>query len=307
MLTPEQLANRKSGIGGSEVAAILGLSPWRTALDVYLDKVGDGTPQVEHKRMRRGSALEPLILAEFERRMGVEIDRLPYSPEPLRSPLYPWMLANLDGRMGSDTIVEAKTSFSADGWGEDGSDEVPPYYQTQAAHYMEVTGANVCFLPALFGLDGLDWRPVDQDDGSVIWTPQIAEDADFRIYTIVRDDAFIADLIEVERAFWHDHVLARVPPDPVTAADAKKLWPRDNGSRIELPDEIAAQVEYLKELRQEIKALEVRDKAICDALKIAAGEALTLSHNGIDLATYKWQKRREYTVKETEFRVLRIK
>lgn len=309
MLNAAQIEARRAGIGGSDVAALLGLSPWKTELDVYLDKIGEGSPYKETKRQRRGSAIEPLILRKFEERMGVKVQRF---RDALVSARHPFMRANLDGRMPTGQLVEAKAAWSSDDWGDDGSAEVPAYYQTQACHYFEVTEAEVCFFPVLFGMDGLDWEPIDvpaEDDGgqNLVWVPKIADDADFRIFVIERDASFVADVVEAERAFWHDHVLARVPPQPVNREDAAKLWKRDNGKAVEVDESIAAKIAALKELRARIKDLKERDDAIVDELAIAFGEAAVMKHAGAELATYKHQKRKGYTVAETEFRALRLK
>lgn len=300
------LEDRRRGIGGSDVAAILGLSPWKSPLDVYLDKKGLSGPDKGNKRQRRGQAVEPLILRKFEERMGIQVQRC---REPLVSANHKFMRANLDGRMPdlSRAIAEAKCAWSPDGWGEDGSGDVPAYYQTQVCHYFEVADADVCFLPVLFGMDGLDWEPVQAKDGEVVWTPKIADDADFRVFTIERDQSFVNDVIEAERAFWHDHVLAHIPPDPVSREDAMKLWSRDNGKALTVDSGIATKVERLKELHAQQKELKEREDFIVDQLTVAFGEASVIKYDGIDLATYKPQKRRGYTVAETEFRVLRLK
>jgi putative phage-type endonuclease len=182
------LERRRAGIGGSDVAALLGLSRWRTPLDVFLDKTGQAEPTPDNEPMLWGRLLEPLVIAEFSRRNGITVDGL---TGVLEHPEHPWMLASLDGWAPDlRAVVEAKTARTADGWGEPGSDEIPAYYQTQVAHYMAVTGAQMAFIPVLIGA------------------------SDFRTYQVERDEDFIADLVEAERAFWHDHVLANVPPRP---------------------------------------------------------------------------------------------
>lgn len=298
------LEERRKGIGGSDVAAILGLSPWKSPLDVYLDKIGEAPPDKETKRQRRGQAIEPLILRKFEERMGVQVARF---REPLVSEAHPFMRANLDGRMPEGgQIVEAKCAWSPEGWGEDGSSEVPAYYQTQACHYFAVTGAEVCFFPVLFGMDGLDWQAVETPAGPV-WSPVIADDADFRIFTVTRDEAFVADVVEAERAFWHEHVLARVPPAPTSREDALKLWTRDNGKAVDVDTTVAALVDELKHLRAQKKELDERDRYIVDQLTVAFGEASVMTFGGAEIATYKTTKRKAYTVAAAEYRVLRLK
>jgi putative phage-type endonuclease len=290
------LAERRTGIGGSDVAAILGLSRWKTPLDVYLDKRGELPPQPDNDAMLWGRILEPVILAEFSRRHGVAVEK----PDGVvRDPQFPWMLASLDGWAPEmDAVVEVKTARSADGWGEPGTDEIPAYYETQVAHYLAVTGARLAFIPVLIGA------------------------ADFRVYQVERDDSFIADLFEAERAFWHDHVLAGVPPEPINAADAARLWKRDNGLAIEVAAEVADDVEELRALKVKAKDVGERIESIEDRLKVAFRDAAEVSHGGKTLATFKAQTRKSLDTKaltaahpdlaeqfrtESTFRVLRLK
>jgi putative phage-type endonuclease len=292
----EWLQARQAGIGGSDVAPILGLSRWKTPLDVFLDKTGQSGPQPESEPMLWGTLLEPVILGEFSRRHGVEVQKpigILFDMEK------PWMLASLDGFAPElEAIVEVKTARTADGWGDDGTDEIPAYYQTQVAHYMAVTGARLAFVPVLIGA------------------------ADFRTYRVERDDRFINDLVEAERAFWHDHVLAGIPPEPINAADAARLWQRDNGGVIEVSGEIVDDVEELRALKAQAKDLEERIGSIEDRVKIAFRDALSISFEGKSFATYKAQTRRSLDTKaltaahpdlaeqfrtESTFRVLRIK
>lgn len=304
VLTGEQgsreqwLAKRRLGIGGSDVAAILGLSRWKTPLDVYLDKTGQLPAQPDSEPMLWGRLLEPLILDEFQRRHGIVVER---GNEGLISqhPQFPWMLASLDGWAPEvPAVVECKTARSADGWGEAGTGEIPAYYQTQVAHYLAVTGAQIAFVPVLIGA------------------------SDFRVYQVERDDGFVEDLIEAEAAFWHDHVLAGVPPEPVNAADAARLWARDTGETIEVAPEVADDVEELQALKVQAKDLEERIGSIEDRIKIAFRDASAIAVAGKQLATFKAQTRRGVDSKaivaahpelaeqfrtESTFRVLRLK
>ncbi len=290
------LAQRRTGIGGSDVAAILGLSRWKSPLDVYLEKTSQAEPVAETEPMRWGTLLEPVILAEFSRRTGVVVEK---PRDIIRDPGCPWMLASLDGWAPElEAVVELKTARSAEGWGEDGSGEIPAYYQTQVAHYLAVTGARIAFVPVLIGA------------------------AEFRVYQVERDDLLIRDMVEAERAFWHDHVLAGVPPEPVNAADAARLWGRDNGETIEVAGEIADDVEELRHLKAQAKEIEERIGSIEDRMKVAFREASAISYCGRTLATFKAQTRKGFDTKslsaahpdlaeqfrtETTFRSLRLK
>lgn len=290
------LAERRTGIGGSDVAAILGLSRWKTPLDVYLDKTGQSPAQPDSEPMLWGRLLEPLIIGEFSRRHGVEVTKL---DSIVRDPERPWMLASLDGWAPEmEAVVEAKTARTADGWGDSGTDDIPAYYATQVTHYLAVTGARLAFIPVLIGA------------------------ADFRVYQVQRDDRFVADLIEAERAFWHDHVLSGVPPEPINAADAARLWKRDNGQTIEVAAEVADDVEELRALKSQAKDIEERIGSIEDRLKIAFRDSAEIACGGKTLATFKAQTRKSIDTKaltaahpdlaeqfrtESTFRVLRLK
>jgi putative phage-type endonuclease len=292
----EWLAQRRTGIGGSDVAAILGLSRWKSPLDVYLDKTGQAASTAETEPMRWGTLLEPVILAEFSRRTGVTVEK---PRDIIRDPGFPWMLASLDGWAPElEAVVEVKTARTSDGWGDDGSGEIPAYYQTQVAHYMAVTGATIAFVPVLIGA------------------------SEFRVYQVERDEVLIRDMVEAERVFWHDHVLAGVPPEPVNAADAARLWSRDSGETIEVAGEVADDVEELRHLKAQAKEIEERIGSIEDRLKVAFRDASAIAYGGKTLATFKAQTRKGFDSKalvaahpdlaeqfrtETTFRSLRLK
>lgn len=269
----EWLEARRSGIGGSDVAAILGVSKWKTAVDVYFEKIGEAEPQAESDAMRWGTILEPVIREEFQRQTGIELVE---PPQLIRSSAHPFMIASLDGMTVDGEIVECKTARSADGWGEAGSDEIPIHYQTQVAHYLAVTGARLAFVPVLIGA------------------------SDFRVYQVERCDSFIADLVEAERAFWSDHVLTRIPPEPVNADDAARLWARDNGATVEIDGSIADDVDELKRLKEEEKELAGRISEVSDRIRIAFGEAAAIAFEGKTLATYKAQSSKRLDSKALE-------
>lgn len=260
----EWLEQRRGGIGGSDVAGILGLSKWSTPLDVYLSKIGQAEEKELTPAMYWGNILESVIRDEFQCQTGIEL-------ATGLQPIYRargengFMLASLDGLTKDGQIVECKTARSDADWGEAGSGEIPVYYQTQVQHYMSVLGAQLAYVPVLIG-------------GS-----------DFRIYVVERDQNFIEDMIEAERAFWFDHVCAKVPPDPLNATDAKKIWPRDSGDALEVDEVTAEFVAKLKSLKQELKALEEHVEFFDDRVRLSFKDAAMLTHKGVPLATYKAQ------------------
>lgn len=182
---------RRRGIGGSDAAAVLGVSPWRTPLEVWLDKTGrvgpDDLSGVEAVAM--GVELEPVVRRMYrDRHPEATVRRV---NAVLRSRAWDFAQASLDGVTSDPAlgvgVLEIKTGGSMDGW-EDG--RVPEHYLCQVTHYLAVTGYAFADVAALVGDHGLHY--VER--------------------RVVRDDADISDVMAVERTFWQDYVLADVMP-----------------------------------------------------------------------------------------------
>lgn len=185
-LTTEQQALRLNGIGSSEIAAVVGLNPYRGPHDIYNEKRGIAAPFEGNEATEFGNRLESVILDWYEEQTGQKLDRTNVSRA---HPDAPWMLATVDA-LAADRIVEAKTASwtQVDRWGETGTDQVPDEYLVQVAWQMAV----------------LD---VDRADIAVLL------DRSFRIYTVHRNMDLERQLIAKGRAFWHDNVLAGEPPE----------------------------------------------------------------------------------------------
>ncbi|MGW1679356.1 YqaJ viral recombinase family nuclease [Saccharopolyspora sp. NPDC002376] len=154
--SPEWHALRADGLGGSEIAAVLGLSPFESRFSLWHRKRGEAAPQAENDEMRAGRYLEPAVAAMFAdahpelrlRRAGT-----------YRSKARPWQIANPDrivtGPDGRE-VLEIKTARAADGWGEPGTDEIPVYYRAQVLWYLDVLGLSRARVAVLIG--GVDFR-----------------------------------------------------------------------------------------------------------------------------------------------------
>lgn len=263
MLTQEQKQARKTGIGGSDVAAILGLSPWKTALQLYMEKRGELDSDQDNRFTKWGSILEPVILAEYEQQTGQKVSR----PEQLiRSYRYPFMIANVDGLIeksenGKRTyckIVEIKTAmqFKSNEFGEVNTDALPDYYLTQVHHYMTVLDAHETDVAVLIGGN------------------------DFRIYNVKRDLEISKMLIEKEAAFW-EMVSNGIPPAIINAEDW--LLRFENTAKDEEIEATESDLKLLKMLYQtkvQIKTLEVLENTIKNQLLVKMGENKKLVFNG---------------------------
>lgn len=281
----EFLRRRQSGIGGSDISAVLGISPWKTPLAVWQSKVLPITPddvQEMSEAAYWGTALEDLVAREYAKRTGHTIQRI---TAQLKHPKHDWLVSNLDrvivtpgsrarvdsnGMLqGADFVLEVKTAsaYKAQDWGKDGDEEaIPLHYQAQAMGYLAVTGLPYCEFATLIG-------------GQKFVTKRLE-----------RDEDVIKTIIERCEAFWFDNVVARKQPDPVNADDVLRLFPSDNGKAIEASTEALIAYNEAVALRQQIsEAEEDLDKRI-EVIKLALGESAVLATNGKPLLTWKASK-----------------
>jgi putative phage-type endonuclease len=238
------LAERRKGLGASDCAAALGLSPYRTPLDLYYEKLGELPPEPETPAMRRGKRREAMVLDEYAEDRDVTLVEQVF----VRHPALPWMTATLDGVVPGDdyprpgVIVEAKWvgGRMARDWGEPGTDDVPRHVLAQAMHQLIVAGGERCDVAAVIAGGDLQVYPVRLD-------PRVAA-------------AITAGLGE----FWH-RVRTRDPDPawlslPADAGHLARLWPGCEGE-VELDDEALFQAEGYSLISAEIRRLErARDR-----------------------------------------------
>lgn len=141
--SPEWHAARANGIGGSEIAAVLGLSPYESRFSLWHRKKGLIGPVEETEQMYWGKVDEPGICQRF-----AELHpNLRVSPAPTYAAAdRPWQIANPDRLVGDLELLEAKTSRDDEGWGEPGTDQIPVHYRCQCLWYLDVTGARRCWV-----------------------------------------------------------------------------------------------------------------------------------------------------------------
>lgn len=210
--------DRRKYLGGSDIAAILGLSPWKNAVDLWLDKI---KPRVEDganwAAKRRGSRLEPYILDMIREDHGLEI--VSHGNRYIDRE-HDFLAAEIDfeyrdPETGEIENGEIKTvhPFKKKEWGETETDNLPLYYLTQVHHGMGVRHARRC---RVFALIGDELRP----------------------YIVERDDELINSLRGHARDFWHKYVLPKVQP-PLNFDDGrdaietlKRLYPGTDGTVI---------------------------------------------------------------------------
>lgn len=280
----EWLEARRTGIGGSDIAAVLGLSPWRSPLDVWKDKVGQAEPQEINEKMEWGILLEDLVARKWARTFGKLVRRV---NQVLRHPLLP-MVANIDraiheagtmpvvnGQFRTKEFLECKTAseYSKHLWGEEGTDEIPEYYITQCLHYLGITGCDVCHVAVLIG-------------GS-----------DFRAYKVLRDDEAIGIMWDAAAKWWRDYVVTRNPPPPRTIEEAQALFPRHKDAKsITVSEHTKGLILSLRAMQEVRKDAENKEKELKDliASEMRDAEAL-VDASGRPLLTWKASKDSEKT------------
>jgi len=272
-LTPEQLAMRKYSLGGSDAAVAVGISPYKTPLELYFEKTGLKEPDdiSDNNAVYWGVRLEEIIAEEYIRRTGNEVD---FPKDTFYHPDHVFITAHVDGRMQADKkLLECKTAnlYLEKEWGEIESDEVPLHYIVQCQHYMSVFDYDVTDLAVLIG------------------------GQDYRIYTLQRDNELIDNLINAEQVFW-----ARVknldPPPPSNNDDLKLIYGQDSGGAIESTAEIEATLASLKSLKANIKTMDTEKTELEFLLKKYMEDNTTLLQAGSlkALATWKTQKNNRF-------------
>jgi putative phage-type endonuclease len=271
MSREEWLAHRRTGLGGSDAAACMGMDPYKTPLQLYREKRGE-VPEPDlsqNEAVQSGILLEPFIRERYEARTGRKVHRV---NQMLRDPEYPFMLANLDGRIvGEKGLFEAKTAGfwaaqKSEDWGdttdENPSDLAPAKYAWQCLHYMRVGGYDYADLAAFIAGQFL------------------------KIYRIQRDDALIARLIEAEADMWRRIQEGDAPP-PTSLDDVKGLYPNSVDRSIEAIGEIVQMVGNVQFAKSQIKALEQEIEPLEIAIKAYMGEADRLTYGGEPITTWR--------------------
>lgn len=284
------LEQRRTGIGGSDAPVLYGVHPWETMFSVWASKARGAKDEKGGWPLRLGKVLEPVTRDLYCEETGrVICDGVTNMRHP--DPELGFMIANTDGTIQTvpdqegPGVYEGKTTsvFNAAQW----SEGVPLYYQIQVQHYLAVTGLRWGSLCVLILGDREPLRWVD----------------------IERNEQFIDDLVERERRFWHDHVLADSPPAPdgkePTSQALKLLHPQDNGEIVQLGVEVHDSAERLSDIDDRMKELGQVREELRQQIKLAIGDATFGRFPDGTGFSWKTQDRKAYTVKASTSRVLR--
>ena len=272
--SPEWHEFRKSGIGASEVGAVLGVCPWKSPVDVWLEKMGRVAPFAGNAATYWGNLLEDLVAKEYAKQVGLKVRRFNYT---LRRGV---MIADIDrlvhpdgklpavqDRIVTDRAMDAKTSRDRSLW----SDGLPMSYEAQGLSYMAV-------MPTVTRMDFACLFMAERDLG---------------IFPLDRDESSIAEILERIEAWWARHIVGQTAPDPMSEDDCKKLWGRHRPTTVcfATPEVEAALATLAKAKsgKEEAAAAEAEAKRTVMAL-MQENESLKSADGSKVLATWKSNK-----------------
>lgn len=235
--------NRQGFIGGSDIASIFGVSPWKTAYELWEEKTSgwqQESSEARDKVLNRGKKLEPLVIEMLQEERDIYIwerNQVHVDPE------FPFLRAEIDfeyvieeNHIGNGD-VKTVHPFAAKEWGEEGTDEFPIYYCLQFMHGLMVTRRQVCMVAALIGAD------------------------DLRVYEVRRDEELIAEIRKRAVSFWYDNIANRVPPPIQNSEDAAKMLSRFQGFAIEADEATQRELRLIKGIEAAEKLLEAKREA----------------------------------------------
>ena len=284
-----QQADRSKFLGGSDVAAVMGLSPWSTPVELWMQKTGrmpkEEPDAARRKMFARGHALEPfirdMVIAKLEE-MGLTVEVVAINKRYADAD-YPFLACEIDFELvltgeieigGKLYALDAEhinadaksvSGFARKKWGEESTEDMPIEYAAQFMHGLGITGRGKCLVAALRSFDDVD------------------------IYWTLRDDETITAMRAKSVEFWNDCVLADVAPDPMNFSDIKALFPLDNGQATDATPDIAEKVQALRSVKARIKALEQDEEELTFAIGEFISPNAMLKYDGKEIATWKAQ------------------
>ena len=254
MLSSEQLALRLTGIGASEIGAVLEAEgAWESSLSVWARKVGVSQPSEGPvpEYIELGNLLEPAIATLYCRRNpDVELREC----GTLVHPKDPIQIATPDRLIvGQPKGLQIKKAMSRGKWGAEGTDEVPENILCQVQWEMSVANLDLEDVPVLF------------------WGSKLV------VYTVRRDDELIGHMVDLAHKWWTDHVIARRPPEPdgreQTKATLNSMFRESSGQMIPAPPNGQDLAVRYKDASKRAEMALCEKEALGNALRLAIGEA----------------------------------
>lgn len=256
----EWLKAREAGIGASEVAAILGLSPWDSPFSLWLKKTHQVPPTEENDAMRRGHYLEDAVVQWWMHETGEQVIKASADDIIYVHPEHSYMRVTPDRIVkGRKKILEVKSTAIQMG------DTIPDYYLAQVQYQMYVTGIHEAELIYIQG--GLT----------------------FGRFMVAYDEEFANFIAQEVTKFWYNNVLGGQEPDAINVSDLAVKVPKSTPEKsIQADDTALAQIAEIREKKAQYEALGKEIETLQDSLKMfmTDSEAI-LDESGNVLLTWK--------------------
>lgn len=250
---------RLTGIGASEISAVMGVNRYEAALMVYARKLGSiGLAEDDAGEPAYwGSRLERIVAEEFSLRTGLQHE---WQGDLLRSTIYPWALCTLDGLVSAEAVpLECKTTTVY--LEEDWADGTPHHYVLQCQQQMLVTGTTRCYVGCLIGGQRFVWDVVE------------------------RDEILISQIIVAGNEFWR-RVQAQDPPAPDGSDSSEQALRALNEQhneelkqRIDLATSMNSVAEELEQVKWQLKEVKASEKTL-DAKRKQLQQTIRLAMRG---------------------------
>lgn len=273
--------NRSNFLGGSDIGALLGVSKYRSAMDVWIEKTGKRVNHTNSFALRFGSFAESFIADEYSLLTGEHIVDHPHG---IAHPQHSFCVGHIDrfvldskelplfannGTLNAKKLLECKTAnhYSQGDWGEPGTDAIPLPYLCQCLWYLGITN-------------------VPEIDVAVLLAG-----SDLRIYTITRDLELEALLFEKAAFFWNEYVQRDLPPKPQSVSDCQGLFQRGSiGKTMEASKDAIVLIQQLKVLESQAQVEEEQIERIKQRFMETMADAEVLTYLGRPLITWRAPK-----------------
>lgn len=281
----DQKEDRRNFLGASDCAAVLGMSRWKTPVQIWAEKTGQVEPEdISGKlNVKLGNRLEEVVAELFMEQTGKKVRRV---KEPYIHNRFPFLKCHIDRKVeGESAILQCKTAsaWKSEEWEDE---EIPHEYILQEIHELACTDYDRAYIFCLIGNQRVELR------------------------TIERDEAVIEDVVRRESDFWNKFIVPKIMPSSITKDDKAtllKMFPNaDTGKVITLPADADMIADSIESMSRDHKALEASIETEKNKLRAMIGDAVageTLKWE----VTNKNQPKKSYVVKESNTRVLRLK
>ena len=278
-LTHQQwLDKRKKGIGGSDTGTMFDLNKYKSRMQLWKDKTGQSDPDDNEMSEAAywGTVQEDTVAREFSRRTELKVQKCNFMIKR------GCQIANVDrlvcdgnknpfvkGEFRGKAILECKTAseYVKDQWGEPWTDQIPETYILQVQQYMDILGAEVCYVAVLIGGN------------------------DFRIYLVKYDPEIAKFIREESENFWNDYVLSGQSPAPRSAAEVQELFSKTHRETVVASEDIEDVVIQLKQIKQQMKELKENEDILKDQICVYLSDKEDLINpQGDTLATWRSAK-----------------